>query len=331
MYLVAEQVAYLRRKKRELLDSRKKYREMLSSREKSAMEGIGLPAYIDSNVVEELYWTKEELDSVTEALATGEYLRGRTFDYVNVGTRVKVRFSDGDIDEVMLIDAGTPSYSSNETRLSSDFGMAVFGKEEGANVSYKVSSSGRQVSLTIEEIDKIKSHYDSFITERDKKQRTARPVKREMQHLAKTNPDEYKKRHQYTISQLFIINEEINKIGRNASPSEKARKAYLERYLKVNTLVEPPKDNTIGIGSIVSILIRNEDGTSTERNFELINEAVSTEVDSEYVERISTLGQALYGKKAGDSFKLRRSNQSSLNGIVLTVDNTNTLENEKHR
>ena len=330
MYLVAEQVAYLRRKKRELLDSRKKYREMLSSREKSAMEGIGLPAYIDSNLVEELYRTKEELDSVTEALATGEYLRGRTFDYVNVGTRVKVRFSDGDTDEVMLIDAGTPSYSSNEARLSSDFGIAVFGKEEGANVSYKVSSTGRQVSLTIEEIDKIKSHYDSFITERARKNRLSRQARKDIHDLT-NNPEEYKKRHQYTISQLFLINEEINKIGRNATPSEIRRKAYLERYLKENTLVEPPKDNTIGIGSIVSILIRNEDGTSEERDFELINEAVSTEVDSEYVERISTLGQALYGKKAGDSFKLRRSNQSSLNGIVLTVDNTNTLENEKHR
>lgn len=330
MYLVAEQVAYLRRKKRELLESRREYQEMLASRDRSAMEGIGLPAYDDTGLVNDLYRNKRELEDVNNALAISKYKKGRTFDYVDVGTRIKVRFSDGEVDEIMLIDAGTPSYSSKEARLSSDFGIAVFGKAEGDTVSYKVSSTGRKMTLTIEEIDKVMSHYDSFITERARKNRLSRPARKEIHDLV-NNPEEYKKRHQYTISQLFLINEEINKIGSNATDSEKRRKAYLERYLKDNTLVEPPKDNTIGIGSIVSILIRNEDGTFEERNFELINEAISTEVDSEYVERISTLGQALYGKKAGDNFKLKRSNQSSLTGIIQTVDNTNTLGNEKHR
>ncbi len=100
---------------------------------------------------------------------------------------------------------------------------------------------------------------------------------------------------------------------------------------KENTLVEPLKDYTIGIGSIVSILIRDEDGSTQKKTFELINEVTSTEIASDYVEKLSSLGQTLYGKKAFDMIAIRRKNQPSLKGIVNSVNNTNTLENEKHK
>ena len=41
---------------------------------------------------------------------------------------------------------------------------------------------------------------------------------------------------------------------------------------KENTLVEPLKDYTIDIGSIVSILIRDEDGSTQKKTFELITQ-----------------------------------------------------------
>ncbi len=57
------------------------------------------------------------------------------------------------------------------------------------------------------------------------------------------------------------------------------------------------------------------------RRFEMINSAVSTELDRNYIERISNLGSKLYGLSENDEFIVRIGNSNFISGIVFDIEN----------
>lgn len=96
--------------------------------------------------------------------------------------------------------------------------------------------------------------------------------------------------------------------------------AYVNKMLKNSKLAEPPQDDTIGIGSHVSIMTFTKEKTETRR-VEVIQQAVSYELEPTYVEAISPLGVQLLGLKNNEGFVYRK-NGISVTGIVYDIDNT---------
>lgn len=104
-----------------------------------------------------------------------------------------------------------------------------------------------------------------------------------------------------------------------------ARLGLVNKMLRESKIVTPPSDNTIGVGSKVSI-ITFEDGEIQNRRVEIINQAVSTELNTDYIEAISPLGQEIIGLKNNQKFDYRYfsilDNNTLLgNGIVYDINN----------
>ena len=93
--------------------------------------------------------------------------------------------------------------------------------------------------------------------------------------------------------------------------------------IKKTPIAELPDDDSIGIGSLVSLTLIDQQGNVTSQNLEIVNRAVSTELESHYVERISPLGHVIYGLHPKDTFILRRKHQPSIAGIIDSVNSKN--------
>lgn len=104
-----------------------------------------------------------------------------------------------------------------------------------------------------------------------------------------------------------------------------ARLGRVNKLLSESRIATPPTDGTIGIGSKVSIMTF-EDGQIQNRRVEIINQAVSTELNTDYVEVISPLGQKIIGLKNNQMFDYRYfsnldNNTLVGNGVVYDINN----------
>ena len=322
MKLVAEQIKYLRERKRELEAERGRYANYCRTRESAGVEGIGAPHYIDYQEEMGHDHARRELAQIERALSKGEFVTDRNFDVIDIGTAFYMEFEDGDRDKAMLVEKhyGEPG-NSLYASIESDLGNAVRGSREGDEVSYTVQATGRQLKVKIVEIDRMRENYEHFIKERAYTDRISKPATRELKILKDTNPEEYRRRHAITPSQRELLIEEANKINcGHTDPLSVSHRGHLSQLLKEEITCPNPEDDTIQIGSQVEVLLQDETGSKSYQ-FELINRAVSTELESNYVERISPLGTAIYGLRADDTFTIRRSHQPSINGIVVSVQN----------
>lgn len=118
------------------------------------------------------------------------------------------------------------------------------------------------------------------------------------------------------INQENVFSEENKK---QKIKSLKSRITYIEKLLNTSKscpIEQNPK--TINIGSQVSLTI--QDGTNyEEKEVEIIQRAVSYELDSEYIESISPLGARLLGKQKGEEIKCPTKNGSykvTINEVV---------------
>ena len=107
-----------------------------------------------------------------------------------------------------------------------------------------------------------------------------------------------------------------------------SRLGLVNKMLRESKIVMPPSDNTVGIGSKVSI-ITFEDGEIKNRRVEIINQAVSTELNTDYVEAISLLGQEIIGLKNNQMFDykyLSTLNNNTLVGTGAVYDINNNMQ-----
>lgn len=79
------------------------------------------------------------------------------------------------------------------------------------------------------------------------------------------------------------------------------RLGIVNKLLSEAKIAQPPVDNTVGIGSKVSI-VTFENGNIQNRRVEVINHAVSTELNTDYVEAISWLGEQIMGLQENQCF-----------------------------
>lgn len=302
MKLIAEQLHALRKRKSELVATLRRFNDYArNQRERDSIDGIGTPVYTDYLAAEEYGRAVNEYSEIQQILCSCELVEKRELDKIEIGTAFYAHF-DGDAgkERFVLVEKGIPSDKDYHfLSLDSDFGRAVLGKRAGENVVYQTGSSATPIQVSIDEIDQISKNYLHFL-------RKAKPTK--ARHLV------------ITESQRVLAGEELLH-DHNLSPERKAvlRKAILSPTVKA------PKDGTIGIGSKVSAFIIDDDGEGKDLEFEVIDKAIATELDCDYVERQSPLGRAVMGLQEKDTFIVSGTNTK---GVILSVCNE---EKEKER
>ena len=317
MKLIAEQVKYLRERKEELLQKKREFTRYLSeSRERDTMDESTF-VYNDYHENQNFRRALKEIDTIDEALQNCEIVTDRNFDTIDIGTAFYATFAgDEEKERITLVDTGiVANHNCGFVSLDSDFGKAVYGKKDGDTVSYTVNATGRKLSVTIDEIDRMKENYTHFLRENNTNKRMCGAVKRKLSELKENSLEEYNARHMVSASQVRLAQEELAR-GNNLSTT---RKAFLNQM--AHSRVDLPKDGTIGVGSRVTVLLKDENDEVEYKQFEFINRAISSELEEHYVERISTLGNTIFGLKKNDTFTVRRNHLPSLQGVVLDVVN----------
>lgn len=130
-----------------LIDEKKASREALVAKEN------GIRREISSEIVE-LELRNEEIKNT---LAFGEVVVPNVdSDVVEIGSLVSLLFSDGEVEDVFLIeDNYANALTSSEVNfmsLSSPLGAAVFGKKQGDVISYEVGDKDRKSIIACEVI-----------------------------------------------------------------------------------------------------------------------------------------------------------------------------------
>ena len=267
------------------------------------------------------------------ALEHADYKSDRSTDVIDIGTKFTVEF-DGDFerDELLLVEGAdglTISVNDGFISLSSLLGQNVIGKKEGDRFSYTVitgrmPSDKRRVSGTIKTINKDPKAYASFIREKRKNDRISKIYKaRRHELLTSDTPEAIEELESYntiSLSQrmlLLIEAERLSKYGKNRAAIN--RMTVVKKLLSEAKVAKPKDDGTIGVGTKFELKY-NKDGEIQTITAEMINQAVTEEIDTDYVERVSPLGQQIFGLRVGDPFTFRDGNKV-YKGSVAAVMN----------
>lgn len=169
-----------------------------------------------------------------------------------------------------------PTVVSSESKL----GQSVMGKESGNIIEYP-NEEGELQEYRIQ-IETREDLYPNFIIDYPS---VELPTDRKII---------------LTPSQVEILKDERCRqeyLCKSLKESDNENIKYLKNCINNGELILPPYDESIGIGSRVTLLF---DGK--EVSYELIDRAYSTEIDTEYIEANSELGRIIFGKKVGDEF-----------------------------
>ena len=330
MKIIPEQISQLRQERLKLKTSLAGYSDYLRSKEKTSSEisscGIIGDSLIDSQFHREL----DSSDTVTSLLTNSEYVRVRPTDEVGIGSKCVLRFKDDD--ETSTITLTEFLYGlSHERRfvsISSPIGKAIIGKKVGEEfkatvVEGKPPKVVRTIEGTIEEIKSEKEEYLHFIRERELTDRKSSAAKKELKELRASTSDEAAQTLQgyqtITESQRYLLLIEQEQLSRHKkTPLTSSRLTKVNKLLATSPLAVPPTDGTIGVGTTFDIVLTDGE-TSETRHYEMINQAVSDELEDAYVERVDTLGSKLYGLKTNDMVKYRK-NGKTYQVAVMNVD-----------
>ena len=323
IYLTAGQMEDLRIKRTKLEAKKADLYEQIRDADKTT--GIkGSKQSEATDLISEYMKTSEDLTKIDGMLKVVKLVGNDQINLkkVDIGTRFYLEYPDGESLYAILVDDKSPDFTNvggqfknypdlNRTitvlREGSPVGQAVFGHKEGESVTVKTPVGKIEINITA--IEKNLEKYATFLAQDEKARSTE-----SFEEAKDTN-----NRHAYTASQRQLIKDEITVLSATKSDKGKAaRSEMLKKYLDNNDLVYPPKGDTVGIGSIITLIIKDGD---YERKLilEMINEAVSTEVSSEYIERVSPLGSKLFGKKAGTVLTGSRTGKTV---TIESVDNS---------
>lgn len=304
------------------------YSDYLESKEKTSTDtnSCGL---IGDSVIDDQY--RRELDSnaaIMNLITNSDYVRVRPTDEVGIGTKCTIKFADGETKTVTLTEfIYGLSFTSQLVSLSSPVGQAISGKHEGDEFEAIIRDGNHRivsvVKGTVEEIKKSPTDYLKFIRDKKSKNRMCAAATGEYQAIAQMSEEDAKKareeREAITESQRFLLLVEKEQILRQPKTAQSiSRLARINKTLETSKIAEPPTDGTIGIGSTFDVVI-TDGGNSETRHYEMINRAVSDELEDGYVEKIDTLGSKLFGKRQSDQISFRR-NGKTYKAAVINVD-----------
>lgn len=337
MILIPEQISYLREKKESILASLETYKDYLQNKEITSSD-YSSRAYIgDSLTDEQFHRERKNLHEVQDALENSEYLRERNFDQVSIGTKFIIQF-DGlpDTEALILTDSlyGL-AIDGGFISITSPLGEHVIGKHPGQQFAYSIKTGSRpfdkrMVSGIVLEIVRDPQEYVHFLTERPKSQRMSKPEKRKLHSLLTDESEESKQElasyHTITSSQEYMLRIERERLIGKRDTATIARLAIVNDLL-TRPVVTPTTDGKIEVGSKFDVTICSPDSKVSTHTFEMINSAVSDELDDAYVERISPIGESLYGLHEKETFKFRKDNKT-YTGVVDHIHPTKKVENE---
>ena len=276
---------------------------------------------------------KTRLEELKNILLTGEYVKKINTDQIDIGTKFYLEFEGEEKEKYTLVDT-KECLSSINGFISKDspLGKSIYGKKENEEFSIK-TQYGIETGM-IKEIIQDPKEYSSFITTKQKTQRSSKEYKRTHSIMLKDKEkykEELEKEDELIPEQIQILKEEVFRLERfvekyKNSPKSKeyysmaSRLAYILDLLDNVKIAEKPADNTIGVGSSFSVMLFDEE-TSFHR-YQLINHAVSDELTDEFIEKISPLGTKVFGLKENEEFVVRKDDNSWVSGIVYDIDNS---------
>ena len=335
MILVPEQISYLRRQIKETKENIRSYNDYLSSKDITSGD-YSARAFIGDSVLDDQYCLeRKKYRDIMYALENADYKKERSLDVIDIGTKFTIEFDgDKEHDEILLVEGtegmGSPlSIGEGFVSLNSLLGQNVIGKKENDRFEYtvitgKMPSDRRRITGTIKSITKDPKTYASFIREQRKSDRISK-IYKARRHELLTNPTEenQKELESYeTISRsqrllLLIEAERLTKYGNDRAAVN--RMTVIKRLLAEAKVATPKDDGTIGVGTKFELKYYR-DGELKTITSEMINQAVTEEINTDYVERVSPLGQQIYGLRVGDPFTFREGNRV-YKGSVAAVMN----------
>ena len=328
MIIIPEQISYLREQREKLKESIESYKDYLQNKEIVSSDYSARAFVGDSLTDEQLHRDRQNLRTVTEILESSDYLTERQLDQIGIGTKFVVKFKDyEDTDTMILTDCVYGlGFQDGLVSISSPLGSSVLGKRTGMDFAYVVKTGAspldrRSVSGAIVEIVRDPNEYIHYLNEKAKCVRTSKPVKRRMHELLNDSSDEAKAElatyATITPSQKYLLQIEEEKLSHKKDPSSIARLAVVRKLLRSKVVTDIP-NGIISVGSKFELALVGPDQTMTTHSYEMINSAVSTELEDAYVERISPLGDAIYGLHEHETFKFRKDNKT-YTGEVLSI------------
>ena len=347
MILIPEQISYLRKQIKASKENIRSYSDYLSSKDITSGD-YSARAFIGDTVLDNQYdLERKRYRDTMYALENADYKKERSTDVIDIGTKFTVEF-DGDYehDDILLVegvDGLTISAGDGFVSLNSLLGQNVIGKKEGERFSYtvitgKMPTDRRKVSGTIKSILKDPKAYASLIREKRKNDRISKIYKARRHELlnnpTQENQEELESYNTISLSQrllLLIEAERLSKFGKDRAAVN--RMTVVKKLLAESKVAKPKDDGTIGVGSRFELKY-NKDGEIETITGEMINQAVSDEIDTDYVERISPLGQQIYGLRVGDPFTFRDGNKvykGSVAAVELAQQPQETIGYQYHK
>ena len=330
MKLNAEQVSELREKRRRLKEKLEFSDNYIATTTIIGHDNYNGDISSERTIIEssykKYYDLKRRLEEIENKLLNSEYLmKKKNQGIVDIGSSFTIKFQDSDESETYTLTEELVGQSITEGYISikSELAKNIIGKREGEEFSYKVQNSddimkGKIISIQEESIDKA-----HFIREKPKKNRISHKMKKECHKILQSKDTEkIKQMNACTRSQIELLQQEKTRLINIANTLKNSNNKRLKRRLNAirkilseSMIVNPPTDNTIGVGSQFSIMLFTKEKIRLKR-VEMINYATSTETDKEYIEKISTLGSILYGLKENEEFLMK-----NVSGIVYDINN----------
>lgn len=347
MILIPEQISYLRNQIKITKENIRSYNDYLSSKDITSGD-YSSRAFIGDSVLDDQYsLERKKYRDIMYALENADYKRERSLDVIDIGTKFTVEF-DGDYehDEILLVegvDGLTISGGDGFVSLNSLLGQNVIGKKEGDRFEYTVitgrmPTDKRKVSGTIKSIVKDPKAYASFIREKRKSDRISKIYKARRHELlsnpTKENLEELESYNTISLSQRLLLLIEAERLSKYAKDRNAVnRMTVVKKLLAESHIAKPLDDGTIGVGTKFELRY-NKDGQIETITGEMINQAVSDEIDTDYVERVSPLGQQIYGLRVGDPFAFRDGNKvykGSVASVEIAQQPQETLGYQYHK
>lgn len=335
MLLIPEQIKFLRNAIRSLEEEVKEYKSYFEELEFAKTDKDSKFRPIDRTIEDRYQLKLQQLEEYKQILRESSYVREIPTDEIGIGTKFKICFDDIGTCEYILVDSMIGSNMSLESvTLNSILGQTVLGKKEGDSFSYRVNSNCEEISGVIEEI--CKKNEINFIRSRRANHRKGEITTKEIAAFTERIGErvaaarEYDQQIPITESQVELLQEELERLtylkNSNIIEDKIERRTLSRRIIRIQNMLKDRKiaplveDDAIGIGSIFSIMLFENDRTVIKR-VELIGKAYSDELDDEYIEKISALGTSIFGLHNNDEFVYHKGSYY-ITGKVYDIDNS---------
>ena len=336
MLLIPEQIRFLKTSIHNLEEDLKEYADYFETAEYDKIEHNNKVQPMDHMISDGYNYKLQQLKEYRQLLMQSDYVWKVPTDQIGIGTKFKVCFDDLGTCEFILIDSMIGNHLSDESvTLSSILGQNVVGKKVGDSFSFRIEPYNELVSGTIEEICIENNQEIDFIRARKADHRKSELVTKEIASYTEkignrvASSIEYDRKIPITKSQIELLQEELERLTYFLNPNMKdtierkrirGRIVRIENILKNHEVASLIEEDTIGIGSIFSIMLFYKDRTVIKR-VELIGKAYGDELNDEYIEKISPLGTSIYGLHNHDEF-VYRIGSHFITGKVYDIDNS---------